>query len=320
MRARRSSSVETMKQVIQKIAAGVLLLQDPSCAFISIKIRSFPQALLPHSHIFFAKRQGFGNADKTYGPTAESIINDIIDEEGAMQAFFSSREEWLPLFRTVAGSQLPKHTAQMMESSTTRVAFSQNSSTSIDFHSTSSPWRQLEGIPQDEDDRAVLAKFLDCMYESLVDIPVNEFASTEITDSLNEDENDIQFLEEGRRMLALSRFHVIRENYGGSVESVDDLFANVWSEVMELTRANTTHTGSIILLPDYGMDNLRRFTDMSVKQPLKWLGVQSDFEVVSIRRHSPAIRLLYKLQDMPSSDAYTEDEGFAACDDSRGSK
>jgi hypothetical protein len=56
---------------------------------------------------------------------------------------------------------------------------------------------------------------------------------------------------------------------------------------------------------------LRRFADMNVVRPLEWLGLQSDFEVVSLQRDSPAIRLLYKLNRMPAG-TYTEEEGFAA--------
>jgi hypothetical protein len=177
----------------------------------------------------------------------------------------------------------------------------------IEFHENSSPWRQRPAVPNHDDDRAVLAKFLDAMHQSLLAIPVNEVPDP---DTAEDDEDDVHFLEEGRRMLAISRFHVLRENQGGSVEAVDALFSHVWSELMELSRADTQHTGSIILLPDYELDSLRRFTDMSVKQPLKWLG-NADFEVVTLLRDSPGIRLLYKLQDMPSG-AYTEDEGFAA--------
>jgi len=249
--------------------------------------------------------QGFGKSSKTYGPTAESLIKDVIDQEGAMQAFFESREEWLPLFRTVAGSDLPADTASLMNS----ISDADSTTAEIDFHKSSSPWRQLEAIPQhDEDDRAVLAKFLDSMHQSLLEIPVNEVPDP---DTAEDDEDDVHFLEEGRRMLAISRFHVLRDNQGGSVEAVDALFTHVWSELMELSRADTEHTGSIILLPDYELDSLRRFTDMSVKQPLRWLGVHMDFEVVTLQRDSPGIRLLYKLQDMPAG-GYTEEEGFAA--------
>ena len=254
---------------------------------------------------------GFGKSSdnnklfsKTYGAAP---IKDVIDTEGAMAAFFSSREEWLPLFRSVAGSGLPADTASLLDS---LVGSSTTTTTDIviDFHENSRPWRRFEAIPQQDDDRAVLAKFLDSMHQSLLAIPVNEVPDPDTTD---DDEDDLHFLEEGRRMLCLNRFHVLRENQGGSVESVDALFTHCWSEVMELSRAGTAHTGSLILLPDYELSDLRRFADMNVVRPLQWLGIHTDFEVVSLQRDSPAIRLLYKLNEMPAG-AYTEDEGFAA--------
>ena len=272
-------------------------------------------ALLAPTQPFFTRQQrwqsvlladgkGFGKSQqpKTYGFVAESIRKDVIDQEAAMQAFFTSREEWFPLFRTVANTNLPADTASLMSS------IDPSEVCEIDFHKTSSPWRQFEAIPRQEDHLAILSKFLDSMHQSLLDIPVNEVADP---DNTEDDDDDLQFLEEGRRMLAISRFHVLRDNQGGSVEAVDALFSHVWSELMELSRAGVKNTGSIILLPDYELDNLSRFTDMSVKQPLKWLGIHMDFEVVVLQRDSPGIRLLYKLQNMPDG-GYTEAEGFAA--------
>ena len=292
----------TLSLILQGATAFRALVPPPS----SLSVNQQRDASLCRSSVLFAAGQGFGkeSQSKTYGFVAESIRNDVIDQEGAMRAFFSSREEWFPLFRTVAGHDLPADTASLMNSIDPSQVLEE-----IDFHETSSPWRQIEAIPKADDDRAVLSKFLDSMHQSLLDIPVNDVADP--NDAEDDDEDDLHFLEEGRRMLAISRFHVLRDNQGGSVEAVDTLFSHVWSELMELSRANATHTGSIVLLPDYKLDNLRRFTDMSVKQPLKWLGRHTDFEVVALERDSPGIRLLYKLQDMPSG-AYTEEEGFAA--------
>ena len=247
-----------------------------------------------------AAGKGFEKSEKTYGAAP---IKDVIDTEGAMAAFFSAREEWLPLFRSVAGSDLPADTASLLGS-----LASSSTDTVIDFHESSSPWRRFDAIPQDAANRDILAKFLDSMQESLLAIPVNEVPDPETAD---DDEDDLHFVEEGRRLLAISRFHVLRDNHGGSVEAVDALFAHCWSEVMELSRAGTAHTGSLILLPSYELSNLRRFADMNVVKPLEWLGVHADFEVVSLQRDSPAIRLIYKLNKLPAG-TYTEEDGFAA--------
>jgi hypothetical protein len=118
-------------------------------------------------------------------------------------------------------------------------------------------------------------------------------------------------------MLAISRFHVLREEHArGSVESSDALFSTCWSELLELSQTDNSHTGSIILLPDHDFSDLRRFTDINLLRPLEWLGLHKDFEVVSMQRDSPAIRLLYKLNDIPDGE-YTEEEGFGAFDDNK---
>merc|ERR1712151_388299 len=156
----------------------------------------------------------------------------------------------------------------------------------------SKPWRRLEAIPSNEKDKEILGSFLDSMHKSLVDIPVNE--------SVEEDDNDLHFLEEGRRMLVVNRFHVLSGNQGGCVESYDELFSTCWSELMELRQKDEPNTGSLIVLPDYDMADLKRFTDINLLRPLEWLGINSDFEVASTQRGSPAIRLLHKLQDIPT--------------------
>jgi hypothetical protein len=234
---------------------------------------------------------------KTYGPSASRPIRDLIDAESAMQDFFSSREEWLPLFRSMimSPSCAAMEFLESSSSSSTRASLSGASKEKIDFHETSSPWRLLQAIPDREDHRAILATFLDGAQNSLLSIPTNE--------RVEEDDNDVQFVEEGRRLLALCRFHVLQANSGGSgVETYDSLFATCWSELHHLSSQDKAHTGSLIILPDYQFSDLRRFTDMNVLRPLEWLGLHTDFEVASIdhgQGSSPAIRLLYKLSDIP---------------------
>jgi hypothetical protein len=239
---------------------------------------------------------GDDNNAKSYGDQVGAPIRDMIDSEAAMQNFFSSREEWMPLFRSIA-----------TDTNCQAMTFLGNDiDVAIDFSETSEPWKRLQAIPEQEEDRTVLGGFLDSMQQALVDIPVNE--------AVDDDENDMQFLEEGRRMLAVSRFQVLRENQGGSVESNDALFATCWNELKELSLTGEKSTGSLIVVPDYELTDLRRFTDMNLLRPLEWLGVHADFEVSSMQRGSPAIRLLYKLKDMPST-PYTAEKGFEAVED-----
>jgi len=240
--------------------------------------------------------KGFGNVpsskgeppEKTYAESARAPIRDLIDSEAAMHNFFSAREEWLPIFRSLA-----------VDESCAAMNFLETLETDIDFHEESKPWRRLPTQPTDESEREHLSAFLDSMQQSLLDIPVDE--------AVKEDENDMQFVEEGRRLLALTRFHVLQGNHGGSVESNDALFACCWSELMELSSKAEEHTGSLIILPEYEIHDLRRFADMNLQRPLEWLGIHADFEVASMERGSPAIRLLYKLNDIPT-DTYLEEE------------
>lgn len=247
------------------------------------------------STLLGAAGQGFGSSNKgEQGGKSSSrrpsktydspIIRDVIDTEAAMSHFFSSREDWLPLFRWLASD--PQCPAE---------SFIGELLANLEFHEETSPWKKLEGIPQNDIDRAVLKTFLDETQQSLIDIPVNN--------SQEDDEDDIEFLEEGRRLLALQRFHVLR-----STSIVDEsLFATVWSELAHLSEQDEEHTGSLILAPDCDLAELRRFTDMNIMRPLEWLGLDSYFEVSSFSRGSPAIRLFYKLNDMPT-DSYREPE------------
>ena len=154
------------------------------------------------------------------------------------------------------------------------------------------PWKRLEAIPTSEEHRQVLADFLDNMHASLLEIPVDE--------TTEEDENDMHFLEEGRRMLVVSRFHVLSENEQGSIDSYDQLFRTCWSELLHLRTEGEENTGSLVVVPNAELSDLRRFVDMNLQRPLEWLGMDSDFEVASMQRGSPAIRLIHKLGDMPT--------------------
>ena len=202
-----------------------------------------------------------------------------------MKEFFSSNESWGPFFRSFA--QSPSVPAMSFINDSGELG-------DFDFHEESCPWRKLKAIPTREDHKAVLANFLDNMHISLIEIPVDE--------STKEDANDLHFLEEGRRMLVVSRFHVVEENMKGSIARFDDLFSTCWSELMLLRQENKADTGSLIVVPDTTLADLRRFTDMNLLRPLQWLGMDVDFEVSSLQRGSPAIRLIHKLSEMPNLD------------------
>ncbi len=275
--------------------------------------------------------RGSVSVDKTYDNNSPKDI--VIDVEGAMLSFFNSRDEWLPLFRSVAGTNLPKDTISLLNSITSSPSSTATTTTQLltlnDIDpSTSSPWKRYDAIPSDESDRTVVARFLDLMQESLLAIPVMEDTMSRICDEVNddvEDENDIQFVEEGRRLLAINRFHVLSTlnnndsnsiKDSSSIEAVDELFRHCWSEIFVLSQEGVVNSGSIILLPNqheqqYELSYIRRFLDMNIIQPLQWLGIYDDYEITSFQRDSPVIRMIYKLNDIPKT-SYTEEDGFAA--------
>jgi hypothetical protein len=275
----------------------------------------------------FPASSGTGPA-KTYGDGSNSRpIRDLIDSEAAMREFFAAREEWMPVFRDISLEACPA-TDLIGGRSVSPVAAVGDIDTSEDgaspplafeFHETSSPWRVLPATPSLEEDREVVAGFLDSMQQSLLDIPVS--------DSQEDDDNDVQFVEEGRRLLALSRFHVLRKRpltpqktsqaatapattapSSSLLESYDALFEMAWSELTYLACAAEEHTGSLILLPDHEMSDVRRFADMNLQRPLEWMGLENHFEVASMHRHSPAIRLLYRLRDVPDTQSGTRED------------
>lgn len=231
-----------------------------------------------------------GFKDQTYGPASQpSIPNDIIDMEGAMDAFFSTNCEWNPLFRSFLSSPTAPASSLLLSGQEEGEFINDNN---LKFHEDT-PWKQLDGAPTSDTDLAFVASFLDSVQQSLLDIPVDE--------ATGDDASDLHFIEEGRRLLVVSRFHVLSSSSSVSrVELFDELFTTCWSEMAELQRVDEADTGSLILLPDYNMDDLRRFADMNLHRPLDWLGTDH-FEVTSMERGYPAIRILHKLSDIPTT-------------------
>ena len=245
----------------------------------------------------FAGGKGFGKDSENFASPAKSYcekelspIKDLIDEESSMREFFESNEEWQPLFRSIAtDSSVPAMSFINQEEE-------DDDDANFEFTETSSPWKKLAAIPTDESDITILGKFLDAMQKSLIeDIPVDE--------TTKDDENDIQFVEEGRRMLVCSRYHVVQGMEKGSIDTFDRLFSICWSEIMELRETNEIDTGSLIVTPGFDYDDLRRFVDMNLQRPLQWLGLDG-FEVASLEKGGLGVlRIIHKLSDIPTEPA-----------------
>jgi hypothetical protein len=138
----------------------------------------------------------------------------------------------------------------------------------------------------------VLANFLDAVQASLIEIPVDE--------STEDDDNDMRFLEEGRRMLVCGRFHVISQGdeqketkTPDRIDQFESLFGVCWNEIFHLQEEDEINTGSLIVVPNAAssdLNDLRRFVDVNVQRPLQWLGLDDTFEVASLERGTiPAI-------------------------------
>lgn len=212
-----------------------------------------------------------------------------------MREFFVSREEWHPLFRSLAVDSCPAMTF-LVDGSPSSSSSPLDSDDDFEFHEHTSPWRRLQAIPTRDDEREVLARFLDAMQQSLVDIPVDE--------STKEDENDLHFIEEGRRMLVCSRFHVIQDMEEDRVDSYNSLFHTCWNEIAELSITNENDTGSMIVVAGFDYDDLRQFADLNLQRPLEWLGMTEKFEVASLERGGiGVVRLIHKLSDIPTPEA-----------------
>ena len=224
---------------------------------------------------------GKGFANKTYGSAIRPSTDDIIDVEAAMSNFFTSYKEWDPLFSSIVSSPNVPAMNYLEGNYEDELTFSEVT-----------PWKQLEGVPTDKEVLSVIAEFLDNMQKSLVEIPVDEAAKN--------DSSDLHFLEEGRRMLVITRFHVLKTEGLDRLHLQDKMFMTCWSELGELNRANQIDTGSVILLPGYDYQDLKRFVTINIQLPLKWMGVtDSTFEVATINNGTPGIRIIYKLSDIP---------------------
>lgn len=228
--------------------------------------------------------------DNTYGKEAISPIRDVIDTESALREFFEGYgSNWRPLFRSMLTSADDDVAAMswLQDMEVTDFVFGENSD----------PWRRLEAIPTSDGDRTVLGEFLDQVQASLIDIPVDE--------TTEDDANDLHFLEEGRRMLVCSRFHVVSGGIDGvdaspRIESFEELFSTCWNELYHLFDEDEADTGSLIVVPGSNLDDLRRFVDMNLQRPLQAMGLEQIFEVASMTRGYPAIRVIHKLSEIPT--------------------
>lgn len=234
--------------------------------------------------------------DKSYGsvPMSSAAAEQQTPEEvhSSMADFFAAHGEWKPLFRSVMCDETSPLASPFLLDPPVNIW---GMSTMEQRH----PWRMLPSKPESDSSLAVLSTFLDEWQQSLLDIPL---------DALITGDNDRHFLEEGRRTIAVTRFHVLDEYGGGSYDWEAELFRTCWSELAHLTSQGDGDTGSLVLLPEHvggevgeggGLQRVRDFVESKLVRPIRWLGREDDWEIVAMERGSLAVRLLYRLGDIP---------------------
>jgi len=237
---------------------------------------------------------------KTYGTSIVTPNHDELSSTNAMEEFFRCRDEWRPLFRSIlANTPTPPPAMSIL----------QRDDQLLESKNKKSPWKELPQIPTEEEDKIIISKYLDSTQQALIDIPV--------TEGTEQDANDLHFIEEGRRCLVLNRFQVLskmsvlddeeddNDNWEKKMASEeyrnDYLFTTCWSEIMSLVQDNQEDTGSLIILPQAysDMESLKIFAQRDILRPLDWLGLGGIFEVATLQRESPSIRLIHKLSNIP---------------------
>jgi len=246
-------------------------------------------------------------ADRDNGSTTPEMLVSDLDE--TMSDFFLTHHDWQPLFRSLcADSSVPAMSFFLAGSEQTK------DDEVLDLTKATStkagPWNQLEAVPSDQEDKKVVADLLDGMQTTWLELMDND--------------DEMPFILEGRRLLAVSRFQVVMAGAASTSQSYnsndddaasantsqastqeDLLFATCWNELAELSRNDQVDTGSLVVLPPdfHNKDDddalLQEFLATRIQQPLEWLGLDPHFEIRAIQRSS-ALRLLHKLSDPPT--------------------
>jgi len=302
-------------QFIATVVLSVCLLSKTTYALQHIIITHHPSSRL--SPLFAKKKKpnssgggkGFGPPpkkepkysikDKSYD-IPSSISNVEVSEEDVSN-FFTTYNEWKPLFRNILGDSSSSLASSFLSDVEHQEIWG------ISTAEQRNPWRLLSGKPTEDASLSTLSTFLDELQRSLLDIPL---------DQLITGDNDAHFLEEGRRTIAMTRFHVMEEyitTNGGHDEVEQELFKLCWSEIGHLVSQNEIDTGSLVLLPDLevgkSLEDVQQFIETNLIRPIHWLGIGDDWEIVALERGSVAVRMLYKLSDIPDlSEKYVPKE------------
>ncbi len=202
------------------------------------------------------------------------------------------------------------------------------------------PWKLLPSKPEHPIPLSHIGTFLDEWQRSLLDIPIDTLTKEE---DIGKGNNDLHFLEEGRRTIAVTRFHVVDgDEYAGSTSTTataateeevvldqweNEVFRTCWSEIGHLMSQDIDDTGSLVVLPNIPLPSsslfnqeennssleyiqqFQQFVEKKLVQPISWMGRSDDWEIVAMNRGNLAVRLLYKLSAIPDlSEKYSPEE------------
>jgi hypothetical protein len=271
-----------------------------------------------------AKHRYFDSSSSIRSSLALSSTSgdDEITEEDLhmiMSKFFQENWDWHPVFRNLAADESvlaipylsPIHAVEKLSTQASQSipmisSSSSSTSTSVTLDTGISPQKRLQPIPTNEHERKIIADCLDVLQQILLNIPCTsesksfnaqpqmdnydlDTPNSELPEE-EDDEFDKQFIDEGRRILALTRFQVVSTH--------QELFSTCWNEICELVRLDEPNTGSLIVFPpDCNMDYLQTFQYGKLQQPLTWLGLDTIFDLSTVSRgtsSSPALRMLHK--------------------------
>ena len=257
------------------------------------------------------KKQKYTIEDKSYGSSSVSY-NEIIINPQTPEEFFSTYKEWLPLFQAY---QNPTQSHPALTSTTPQQQQYDDTLWGISTLENRNPWRLNPAKPESSETGPLghIGTFLDEWQRSLLDIPIDTLTKEE---EIGRGNNDLHFLEEGRRVIAVTRFQVLDvddENFSSSSHDdvEEELFRTCWSEMGKLMSEDVEDTGSLVVLPNYpsSLEYVQQFVQTKLLEPVSWLGRSEDWEIVAMERGSLAVRLLYKLSAIPDlSEKYSPEE------------
>eukprot|EP00547_Thalassionema_nitzschioides_P000660 CAMPEP_0194214586 /NCGR_PEP_ID=MMETSP0156-20130528/15862_1 /TAXON_ID=33649 /ORGANISM="Thalassionema nitzschioides, Strain L26-B" /LENGTH=321 /DNA_ID=CAMNT_0038942877 /DNA_START=27 /DNA_END=992 /DNA_ORIENTATION=- len=235
--------------------------------------------------------------DKSYASTPVAASDQTQEETHAsMSEFFKTYNEWSPLFKEFMVDTNPLAHSFLHEVEEIENIWG------IDTMENRNVWRLLPGKPTDDAALAHVGTFLDEWQRSLLEIPIDAMTREE---EIGKGMNDMHFLEEGRRTIAVSRFQVLDGNVGATEDWENELFRTCWSELAHLMSQDEIDTGSLVLLPglpiglgENGLEYINRFVEEKLVRPISWLGRDNDWEIVAMERGNLGIRLLHKLSAM----------------------